>query len=185
MAVEPGEQPRPRRGRGFHEPIVSPSAPVKDVPSLSFPDLVRMLAEGIADAQASLDRSAVEMVEELAATKVPVVPEVREIVDEDGAIAYEEGRPREVSLLSLGIMPTFYQFSESTVEVSMDISIVEEGRESKSQKPRYGLRAGTAALQAERRLHREVGAHSKLKATLVPVPMPARLEPSRSLDREA
>lgn len=154
------------------------------VPSVSFPDLVRMLAEGIADAQSALDRSAAGLMEELATTRVPIVREVTEIVDDEGNIDYEEAEPQEVSLLGLGIMPTFYQFSESTVEVAMDISIVEEQRGSKSQKPRYGLRAGTAALQAERKLNRELKAHSKLTAKLVPVPPPARLEPGRAVTRE-
>ena len=160
--------------------FVPPGGPVRETPSVGFADLVRMLAEGVADAQLALDRSSARMVEELAATRVPFVPEVREVVDAAGHVSYERPPRREASLLDLGITPTFYQFSKSTIEVALDISIVEEETEASQGEARLGLRANTAALQAERKLHQEVGVHSKLTATLVPVPMPARLEPSRS-----
>jgi hypothetical protein len=167
--------------RGFHQPIVPPETLAPETPSVSFADLVRMLAEGIADAQASLDRTSAELVEELANTKVRIVPEVREIVDEEGHVTYEEAEPREVSLLSLGVTPTFYQFSQSTVEVVMDIKLVEEEKGDETGKRRLGLFAGTADVRAERRLNRDVSVHSKLTTTLVPVPMPMRLEPSRAM----
>jgi hypothetical protein len=160
--------------------FVPPGGPVRETPSVGFADLVRMLAEGVADAQLALDRNSASRVEELAATKVSIVPEVREVVDADGHVTYEQGRPREVSLLELGVTPTFYQFSESKVEVAMDISVVEEGTEPESGEPRLGLRAGTSAVRAERKLNRRVTAHSTLTATLVPVPMPAQLEASRT-----
>ena len=74
MTAARGESPRPREGRGFHEPIVSSGVPVGEALSVSFPDLVRMLAEGIADAQAALDRGAAGLMEELATTMVPLRP---------------------------------------------------------------------------------------------------------------
>ena len=156
---------------------------MRELPDVDFADLVRMLAEGIANAQVSLDRASASMVEELAAKEVSLVPEIREVVDGQGNVTYEQATPRPVSLLELGITPTFYQFSEATVEVSMDIKIVEAERAT-SGKPKVGLVAGTATLQAERRLNREVTAHSKLTATLVPVPMPTRVEPARTVASE-
>lgn len=150
-----------------------------DIPSVDFGDLIRMLAEGIADAQRDLDRSSASMVEELARSKVWIVPEVREIIEADGEVRYERAESREVSLLELGIAPTFYQFERSTVEVALDITVVESD-ESKFGEPRYGLRADTLGIQQERKVNRNLQAHSKLSATLVPVPPPARLEPTRS-----
>jgi hypothetical protein len=153
---------------------------VRGATDVSFADLVRMLAEGIADAQLNLDRTSAGLVEELARTVVPLVPEIRESVDSEGRVRFEQADPVSVSLLELGVTPTFYQFSQATVEVSMDVKLVETEQES-GRGRRLGLRIGTAALQAERKLNREVTAHSKLTATLVPVPMPARLEPSRAI----
>ena len=166
--------------RAFREPIVAPDVPVRESPSVSFADLVRMLAEGIADAQTSLDRASADLVQELAAAKVKIVPRVEEVIDEEGNVTFEEADPQEVSLLSLGVTPTFYQFSQATVEVVMDIKVVEQEQESGTGRRNYGLFAGTAEVRAERKLNRDVTVHSKVTATLVPVPMPLRLEPSRT-----
>lgn len=149
-----------------------------EFPSVDFGELVQMLAEGIATAQRELDRSSAGMLEELADTEVSIVPEVREVVEPDGRVRFERARSRKVSLLDLGVTPTFYQFSESTVEVAMDITVVEE--EEDRGESRLELRASTAAVQLERKVNRNLQAHSKLRATLVPVPMPARLEPART-----
>jgi hypothetical protein len=166
--------------RSFRDPIVAPEVPVRESPSVSFADLVRMLAEGIADAQTSLDRASAALVEELAATTVRIVPRVTETIDADGNVTYEHGPTQEVSLLSLGLTPTFYQFSQSTVEVVMDVKIVESEQVREDGKRSYGLFAGTADVRVERKLNRDVTAHSKLTATLVPVPSPLRLEPVRT-----
>jgi hypothetical protein len=165
--------------RAFRDPIVAADVPVRESPSVSFADLVRMLAEGIADAQTSLDTASAALVQELAATKVEVIPRVTEVVDEQGNVTFEQAEPQEVSLLSLGVTPTFYQFSNATVEVVMDIKVVEREEEA-GQGRRFGLFAGTAEVRAERKLARDVTVHSKVTATLVPVPMPLRLEPTRT-----
>lgn len=170
----------PVRIRSFRDPIVAPEVPVRETPSVSFGDLVRMLAEGIADAQTSLDRASADLVEELAATTVSIVPQVTETIGEDGTITFEQAAPQEVSLLSLGLTPTFYQFSQATVEVVMDIKVVEQEQVREDGKRSYGLFAGTADVRTERKLNRDVTVHSKVTATLVPVPMPLRLEPVRT-----
>ena len=118
--------------RAFRRPIVAAEIPVREVPSTSFADLVRMVAEGIADAQVSLDKASAEMLTELAGTRVDVVRNITEVIDEKGNITYKNGEPQQVSLLELGMLPTFYQFSQATVEVAMDLQIVEsEGAQDK------------------------------------------------------
>lgn len=166
--------------RSFRDPIVAPEVPVRETPSVSFGDLVRMLAEGIADAQTSLDRASADLVEELAGTMVRIVPQVTETIDANGKITFEQAEPQEVSLLSLGLTPTFFQFSQATVEVVMDIKVVEQQQVREDGRRSYGLFAGTADVRTERKLNRDVAVHSKLTATLVPVPMPLRLEPIRT-----
>jgi hypothetical protein len=172
---------KPARGpRAFRTPIVEPDVPVRETPSASFADLVRMVAEGIADAQASLDRASAELVTELAQTKIEIVPRITETIDENGNISYEQGEPQEVSLLDIGVTPTFYQFSQATVEVTMDLKVVETKEKTEDRKKRYALYADTATIRSERRLHRNVTVSSKLTATLVPVPSPLRLDPERT-----
>jgi hypothetical protein len=175
--VMPGNinQPELSGARVFRPPLVLPDTPVRETPSASFGDLVRMLAEGIADAQASLDRASAEMVVELANTKVEIIPSVTETIDANGNVTYTNAPPQTVSLLHLGVRPTFYQFSQAIVEVAMDIKIVEN--ETENGQKRYTLFADTANVRFERKLNRDVKISSKLTATLVPVPMPLRLEP--------
>ena len=169
-----------RTNRVFRPPIAKPDVKAKESPMVSFADLVRMLAEGIADAQASLDQTSAEMAAVLAETKVPVIPRVTETIDEEGNISYEHAEAVEVSLLDLGIDPTFYQFSEAKVEVTMDIQILETEKETGTEKKSFGLFAGTSDLRFERKMNRKVDVSSKLSATLVPVPKPIRIEPVRT-----
>lgn len=173
----------PRRAiatRGIRDPIVPVASVVRETPAVSFADLVRMMAEGIADAQAELDRTSAEMVTELSATRVKIVPQITETVAADGSVTFKQAEPVSLSLLEIGISPTFYQFSQATIEVAMDLQVVETVDEEGSGKRRFGLFAGTASVRAERKLNREVSTSSKLTATLVPVPSPLRTEPTRT-----
>ena len=166
----------------FRKPIVPPEAKTNEVSTASFADLVRMMAEGIADAQRSLDKSSADMLTDLADTHVEVVRNITEVVDENGEITYENSPPQSVSLLELGMLPTFYQFSEATVEVSMDLHVVEDVDEKSTTKGHKTLFANTRDIRMQRKLNRDVKMASKLTATLVPVPVPLRLEPSRTTE---
>ncbi|QBG46687.1 hypothetical protein EGM51_04470 [Verrucomicrobia bacterium S94] len=143
-----------------------------------------MMAEGVADAQLDLDRASAEMLQELAETKVELVREIKETIDADGKVSYESAPPQSVSLLELGMQPTFYRFSEATIEVSMDLEIMEDTTEKSETKGRKVLFANTHNVQAERKIGKEVKLASKLTATMVPVPSPLRIEPSRSTETE-
>jgi hypothetical protein len=169
----------PRGIRAFRTPVVPVETQVNEVPSTSFADLVRMLAEGIADAQMSLDRASAEMLTELADTRIDLVRNITETVDKNGNITYKPDKPQNVSLLELGMLPTFYQFSQATVEVTMDLQIVENVTEKSELKGLKTLYADTGSVSRERKLGRDVKIASKLTATLVPVPPPLRIEPAR------
>lgn len=169
-----------KKQNAFRTPIVPAETKVKEVQSTSFADLIRMLSESIADAQLSLDRASAEMLVELADTKVEVVRNITEIIDEKGDVSFKEGERQTVSLLELGMTPTFYQFSQATVEVAMDLEIVENVNETSETKGRKTLFANTSNIRTERKLGRDVKIASKLTATLVPVPSPLRIEPSRN-----
>ena len=163
--------------KAFRTPIVPAEVVVQETASTSFADLVRLMAEGIADAQMALDRSAAEMVTELANTTVEMVPSITEEVAADGSVTFTQGKAQIVSLLALGVKPTFYQFSQATIEISMDLKLVEQINEDGTRKKGgLGLFAETANIRFERKLNRDVSVHSKITATLVPVPAPLRLE---------
>lgn len=164
--------------RVFRPPIVGPELPVRETPAVSFADLVRMLGQSIADAQQELDRASAELVGELAKTKIEIIPRITEIVDKDGNISYQHGEPQEVSLLDIGVTPSFYQFSEAKIEVSMDVKIVENETETGTR--RFSVFADPSGIRFERKLNRTVTTKSTLSATLVPKPSPLRLEPVRT-----
>jgi hypothetical protein len=168
--------------KAFRPSVVPAETKVNEVPSTSFADLIRMLSEGIADAQLSLDRASAEMLVELADTRVEVVRNITETIDENGEVTYKTGEPQSVSLLELGMTPTFYQFSQATIEVAMDLEIVENVTETSETKGLKTLFANTSNIRTERKLGRDVKIASKLTATLVPVPSPIRIEPSRNTE---
>ena len=172
----------PENLRAFRTPVVPPEIQVREVTSTSFADLVRMLAEGIADAQLSLDRASAQMLVELANTRINIIRNITETIDEKGNITYKAEEAQNVSLLELGMLPTFYQFSQATVEVAMDLQIVENETEETETKGRKTLFANTSNIRMERKLGRDVKVASKLTATLVPVPPPLRIEPARKTE---
>jgi len=153
-------------------------APARELPGALLADLVPQLAEAIAEGQAKLDLSAAEVAQQLAGTRVQFVPEIRQIIDEKGNTKFETAV--EVSLLELGIQPTFYAFSEATVEVAMDLKIVEDTQSTTTSKT--VLFANTQSLRLERKLNRNVTISSKIMAKLVPVPAPQLLTPVRTVE---
>ncbi len=155
-------------------------APARELPGASLADLVTQLAEAIAEGQAKLDLSAAEVAQQLTGTRVQFVPEIRQIIDEKGNMKFETAKPVEVSLLELGIQPTFYAFSEATVEVAMDLKIVEDTQSTTTSKT--VLFANTQSLRLERKLNRNVTISSKIMAKLVPVPAPQLLTPVRTVE---
>jgi hypothetical protein len=184
MSDFPVELRRSALSRAFRDPIVPPTGALRENRSVAFADLVRMMAEGIADAQTELDRASAAMIVELAGTPVEVVRSVTETIKADGSIEVEPSEPVTMSLLELGVQPTFYQFSESTIEVAMDLEINEEiesedDTETKV-KGRKALFARTRNIREERKLNRDVSVSSKITAKLVPVPSPVSLDVVRN-----
>lgn len=169
----------------FRAPLAAPDAIHRTAPDVSFADLVRMLAESIGDAQLALDTSSAEMMVRLAETKVDIVPRVVERIAADGSVTYEHAERAPVSLLDLGLTPTFYQFSQATVEVSMDLRVVETEDTQERGKRKIGLFAGTEEIKTDRTFSRDMRATSKVTATLVPVPRPVGAEPARATRNEA
>jgi len=157
--------------------------PARELPGASLADLIAQLAEAVAEGQAKLDLSAAGVAEELAKTKVQFVPEIRQIIAKDGSMRFEQAPPVEVSLLELGIQPTFYAFSEATVEVAMDLKVVDQTTSTTSSEKK-GLFANTQSLRLERKLNRDLKVSSKITAKLVPVPAPQLLSPVRTVTDE-
>lgn len=151
-----------------------------DVP---LPDMVASLAMGIATAQAALDENSVETAKALADTEIELVLAMTQTIAADGSVTFESAPPVEVSLLQIGLLPTFYQFAEATIEVSMDIKTT-TSRETEvgvNAKAKVGFGMWSASVNIDvkhnRKFGKEVHGTSRMITRLVPVPPPPRIAP--------
>lgn len=151
-----------------------------DVP---FPEMVLKLALGVAEAQKALDENSVETSMALADTTIPLVLGVTQTIAADGSVSFLNAPPVNVSLLQIGLLPTFYQFSEATIEVTMDIKTTtsRETNVKVGAKAKVGFAAWSASVSVDvshnRKFGKEVRGTSRLLTKLVPVPPPSRIAP--------
>ena len=151
--------------------------------AVPLPEMVMKLGLGIAEAQRALDENSVETAKLLADTTVDLVLGVTQTIAEDGAVTFTNAPPVTVSLLQIGLMPTFYQFSEATIDVTMDIKTT-SSRETNIKvgvKAKVGFACWSASISVEathnRKFGKEVHGTSHLVTKMVPVPPPPRITP--------
>lgn len=155
----------------------------RELLNVPLPDMVAKLAMGIATAQAALDENSVETAKALAETEIDLVLAMTQTIAADGGVTFESAPPVSVSLLQIGLLPTFYQFSEAVIEVSMDIKTTSSRETSVGVKMKakggFGLWSASIAVDVKhnRKFGKEVHGTSRMKTTLVPVPPPERIAP--------
>ena len=148
-----------------------------------FPDMVAKLAMGIAQAQHALDENSVNTAVILADTNIDVVLGVTQVIAADGTVSFEQDDPVSISLIQMGLLPTFYQFSEASIEVSMDIKTTTstETNVKVTAEAKVGFAACSASIKAEvshnRKFGKEVQGTSRLFTKMTPVPPPPRIAP--------
>ena len=188
-----------------------------DVP---FPEMIFKMAKAIAQGQSRLDKSSLDTARALARAKVNVIPEIFEIVEAKkiadtaevpgnlpaGAgdattisVRSEFAKEVPMSLMQAGLLPTFYQFTESLIEVKISISHrsshtseFEAGAEFeiKTEAEAHGGLFGFGAsgsvsttfashvnYKSSSTYSYSAEGSSLLRTTLKPVPPPARLVP--------
>jgi hypothetical protein len=175
-----------------------------DVP---FPEMVFKLANAIAAGQRRLDAASIETARALAKARVKVIPEIFEVISTGETknfggvpvtginVTSEPGESVSMTLLQAGLLPTFYQFTESIIEVKISISY----RTSTSSEFEFGAslevsaEASAGFLFGSGSVSSTFASHvnyksastysysaegsSLLRTTLKPVPPPARLIP--------
>jgi hypothetical protein len=151
-----------------------------DVP---LPEMVTKLAMGIATAQHALDENSASIAILLSQTTVQnVVLAVTQHIAADGTVTFTQSTAT-MSLLQMGLLPTFYQFAEATIEVTMDIKTTTstETNIKVSASAKVGFAAWSASVNAEvshnRKFQKEVHGTSRLLTRLVPVPPPPLIKP--------
>lgn len=189
-----------------------------DVP---FPDMIYKMANAIAQGQRKLDKASLDTARALAKAKVKVIPDIYEIVEkkplsdtlevgvslpgagtgdiETIAVRTESAKAVDMTLMQAGLMPTFYQFTESLIEVKVSISHrtsssrefeagaeFEISTEAEAHGSLFGF-GGSASVSTTFASHVNYKSSSTydysaegsslLRTTLKPVPPPARIIP--------
>jgi hypothetical protein len=179
----------------------------KDLLDVPFGQMVLSLAMAIAEGQRALDRTSLETARALALERVRLVDEITEVIyykppvearDRDGNVMTDEnGNPIRVTgadvsyepsfndytLLQAGLFPTFYQFTESIIEVKMSISSKTTSSTEFEAGASLGINYGPVSFAAHANFKTSqtysysVEGSSLLRTTLKPVPPPSRLTP--------
>lgn len=189
-----------------------------DVP---FPDMIYKMANAIAQGQRKLDKASLDTARALAKARVKVIPDIYEIVEkkklsdtlEAGvtlpgattgdidtiAVRTESAKAVDMTLMQAGLLPTFYQFTESLIEVKISISHrtsssrefeagseFEISTEAEAHGSLFGF-GGSASVSTTFASHVNYKSSSTydfsaegsslLRTTLKPVPAPARIIP--------
>ncbi|SRR6266511_809248 len=173
----------------------------RDLLDLPFAEMVRNLALAIAEGQTALDLNSLETLKALADTNLDVLAEMTEIIEADerkvevggetipitGTRIRASGTNLRMNMIQAGLLPTFYQFTEASIEVRLSITMREAGESETEEVDRAGRpflalgrsRAFASSVDyrsANKYTYQASGA-SVLRATMRPVPPPTRLEP--------
>ena len=189
--------------------------------NVPFPDMIYKMANAIAQGQRRLDKSSLDTARALAKLRVSVIPDIYEIVEkkklsdtldagvelpgastgnvETIAVRTESAKAVSMTLMQAGLMPTFYQFTESLIEVKISISHrssssrefeagaeLEVSTEAEAHGSLFGF-GGSASVSTTFASHvnyksastydYSAEGSSLLRTTLKPVPPPARIMP--------
>lgn len=160
-----------------------------------FPEMVKTLGVGIAEAQYELDLVSMKIARMMAGYMPDEEPEDGSppSVSASGPernLLVPLGDGNEYSLLELGFLPNFYQFVDTMIELKMSISMSRETNISRSStvvnasiKGKVGffsasakMRVSTVSASYASKYQYSAEGSSLMRTKLVPVPAPAILE---------
>jgi len=158
--------------------------------------LIATLAKGIADGQQALDMASVQTLITLSNTMVNLIPEVTEVITPSpfevqisgqapieitGArVTASAAAPVAMSALQAGLVPSFYQFTEATIELKLSVSVREaqEVDQDGTIRPIFLLTGSNVNFKTQNTFSYSADASSSVSVVVKPVPAPARLTPS-------
>jgi hypothetical protein len=137
--------------------------------SLPLEGMISSLGIGIARAQEALDMNAIQTAVKLA-----------EMTLDFPGPTDDDGTPTKLtrSLLSLGFVPTFYQFTEATLDLKIEMKIQVEDKQGVQASGTASVTkgpvavAGTVSVDASRKYGAESSAMTQVHLQLVSVPAP-------------
>ena len=182
-----------------------------ELASVPFGKMIYDMASAIARSQVALDKASIELVKVLAKTTFDYIPDVvetltpspRQVKGVGGApLVNDKGDPVMVTgvqvstdvapafpltLLQAGVNPTFYQFTNSTIEVKMSITSTQESEDTFSvgidteASADFLFASGSISthvnFSTSNKYSYSVTGSSSMSTTLVPVPPPKNMMP--------
>jgi hypothetical protein len=167
-----------------------------EVTEVPFGDLLRNVAQGIADGQRALDLASIRTLIELSKLIVDVIPEVTEVITPAPFSVPVSGQPSvpvtgarvtatpsdpvKMNALQAGILPTFYQFAEATIQLKLSVQVrqVEETDTDGTRRTGFGLFGSNVNFRTQNTFSYGADASSAVTAILRPVPPPSRVTPA-------
>lgn len=144
--------------------------------SVELSEFVENMSRSVAEAKRHTDKASLDALTELANTKLKI-PIVTKHIEDD--VIHYTSEEVEVSPLSLGLMPTFYEFQKTNIEVALDFEITEDKTTSETDKNKFSrigqIGISTKRVRQERKFKSDFKGYSTLKIEMVPVPPPNNL----------
>ncbi len=162
----------------------------------NFGEILRSVAQGIADGQRALDLAAIQTLVTLSNTFVEVIPEISEVITPQTLTVPISGQPSievtgarvtatpsdpvSISALQAGLLPTFYQFTEADINLKISVQLREATQTETDGTQSVGIFAFASHVnfRTQNTYSYSVDASSSVTATLKPVPANVRLTPS-------
>jgi hypothetical protein len=167
-----------------------------ELAEVPFGDLIANIAQGIADGQRALDLTSIQTLIALAQTQVDVIPEITEVLSADPysvpvsghspievtgvRVEASASEPVQMSALQAGILPTFYQFTEATIELKLSLQMREADQtQSDGSTARVLVPFGSHVnFRTQSTFGYTAAAASTINVTIRPVPPATRLVPT-------
>jgi len=164
-----------------------------------FGEILRSVAQGIADSQRALDSAAIQTLIVLANTPVDIIPEITEVITAQDLTIPISGQPSitvtgarvtanasdpvQMTALQAGMLPTFYQFTEVDINLKLSIQVKTATQTNTDGSTTIGIFAFASHVnfRTQNTYSYTVDASSSVTATLKPVPPNTRVLPSTIL----
>jgi hypothetical protein len=162
----------------------------------SFGEIIRSIAQGIADGQRALDLTAIQTMQVLANTPISIIPEITEVITGEQLSVPISGQPSvgvtgvrvtatasdpvTITALQAGMLPSFYQFTDVEIDLKMSIQLRQATQTNTDGTQTTGIFAfgSHVNFRTQNTYSYEVDASSSVTATLKPVPANLSITPT-------
>ena len=157
--------------------MAKPNTIGQELLNVPFPEMVKNLGLGIAEAQYALEQVSIRIAQLMSGFKLD---DNGKLVKDDSSLIKLQENGESYSLLALGFTPTFYQFVDTYIEFKMAISMKQEnefkGSLAVKAKAPFGLFSASVNASYSQKYQYSAEGSSAMRTKLVTVPAPAVFE---------